>query len=233
MGLKNLSGRHLDIIRRLIVGETAQEICLEMGLSPSRISILKADPLFASAYHEIEMRIADNFIESRASAMEILEDAAPHAARLTRDAILGSIDGEEVPQGLRLKSAWDCLDRTGNKAMEKHLVGHVDLGKLIGEAYSKKFGRDGSAVGKDCNIEDAESVGKDNAFAEGPPAPDDISSDISSDEDDFGVDHDDEGAFENVFGRGDSIPKDLSLMVVEDVEFGSFAPSTPSPEGNA
>ncbi len=193
MGLKNLSGRHLDIIRRLIVGETAQEICIEMGLSPSRISILKADPLFASAYRQMERQIADNFIESRANAMEILEDAAPHAARLTRDAILGSIDGEEVPQGLRLKSAWDCLDRTGNKAMEKHLVGHVDLGQLIGEAYSKKFARDAESVGEDNIVEEALDI------------------------------------------EDDSIPKELSLMVVaEDVNFGSKAPSMPDAvEGNA
>ena len=218
MGLKSLSARHLDIIRRLIVGETAQEICLEMGLCQSRISILKGDPLFASAYHEMEMQIAENFIESRANAMEILEDAAPDAARLTRDAILGSIDGEEVPQGLRLKSAWDCLDRTGNKAAEKHLVGHVDLGQLIGEAYKGKY-------------------------AEGSPAPDDNRGNASAltNATNIKPGNGDGSAVGNARGNDgnaewssarpnaafQSIPKELSLMVVEGAEFGSSAPSTP------
>jgi hypothetical protein len=80
--------------------------------------------------------------------MEILEVAAPDAARLTRDAITGLIDNETVPLPLRLKSAWDCLDRTGNKAVEKKLVGVVDLGKLISDAYREKHygkGRGSSA----------------------------------------------------------------------------------------
>ena len=141
MGLKKLSGRHLDIIRRLIVGQTIQEINIDLGLSLSRISILKADPLFAAAYYEMENRVTEGFIETRASAMEILEDAAPEAAKLTRDAIMGKeIGGVEVPLGMRMKSAWDCLDRTGNKAVDKHLVGHVDLAELIGQAYQEKHG---------------------------------------------------------------------------------------------
>ena len=141
MGLKKISSRHLDIIRRLIVGQTMQEICIDLGLSLSRVSMLKADPLFASAYYEMENKVTEGFIETRASAMEILENAAPEAARLTRDAIIGEqISGEDAPQGLRLKSAWDCLDRTGNKAVDKHLVGHVDLAELIGKAYQEKHG---------------------------------------------------------------------------------------------
>ena len=142
--LKTLSPRHLDIIRRLIVAQNPREVSIELGISQSRISALRGDPLFDAVYRDMQHRVNEGFIEVRASAMQILEDAAPHAARMARDAIIsGEIkyeDGvvEKVPLPLRLKSAWDCLVATGNKAPEKHLVGHVDLGELISVAYKKK-----------------------------------------------------------------------------------------------
>jgi len=152
--LKTISPRHLDIIRRLIVGQMPKEISIELGMSQSRIGALRDDPLFNAVYQDMQYRVNEGFIEVRANAMQILEDAAPHAARLARDAIInGTIeyeDGviEKVPLPLRLKSAWDCLDRTGNKAAEKHLVGHVDLGQLISEAYKKKHqGKDNGGAG--------------------------------------------------------------------------------------
>ena len=154
--LKALSPRHLDIIRRLIVGQAPQEISIELGISQSRISVLRDDPLFDAVYREMEHRVTEGFIETRAKAMEILEVAAPDAARLTRDAISGKIDNENVPIPLRLKSAWDCLDRTGNKAVEKKLVGVVDLGKLISDAYTEKhYGKKAKQV-----VDDAESDDK-------------------------------------------------------------------------
>lgn len=155
--LKALSPRHLDMIRRLIVGQSPQEISIELGISQSRISVLRDDPLFNAVYREMEHRVTEGFIETRAKAMEILEVAAPDAARLTRDAIVsGKIGDVDVPIPLRLKSAWDCLDRTGNKAVEKKLVGVVDLGKMISDAYREKhYGKKAKQV-----VDDVESGDK-------------------------------------------------------------------------
>ena len=142
--LKTLSPRHLDIIRRLIVGQMPQEIAIDLGMSPYRISALRGDPLFDAVYREMQDRIMAGFVETRMNAMQILEDTAPQAAQMARDAVIdGKIGEEVVPVPLRLKSAWDVLDRTGNTGVEKTLVGHVDLGQLISDAYQEKhYGKD-------------------------------------------------------------------------------------------
>ena len=121
-----------------------QEIAIDLGISQYRISALRADPLFDAVYQEMQNRIMAGFVETRMNAMQILEDTAPQAAQMTRDAVIsGVIGGEDVSVPLRLKSAWDVLNRTGNTGIEKTLVGHVDLGQLISDAYQEKhYGKD-------------------------------------------------------------------------------------------
>lgn len=150
--LKKLSPRHMDIIRRLIVGETPGEISLELGMSQSRLSILQADPLFNLKLSEMQDEMNERFIDSRVKAMDILEDAAVHAARIDVHASTGVVeriipgeDGEpdrveyeNVPVALQMKSAWDILDRTGNKGVDRKIVAVASLADLIAEAYKRK-----------------------------------------------------------------------------------------------
>lgn len=151
MTLKRLTPRHMDIIRRLIVGETPGEICLELGMSQSRLSVLQGEELFSAKMAEMQALTNDRFIDSRATAMQILENAAIHAARITVNASTGiverltvdddgndKIEYQEVPIALQMKSAWDILDRTGNKAPEKRIEVHATLADMINEAYKQK-----------------------------------------------------------------------------------------------
>ena len=39
-----------------------------------------------------------------------------------------------------MDSAFGVLDRTGNKGVEKGIIGVIDLGQLIADAYSEKHG---------------------------------------------------------------------------------------------
>ena len=87
------------------------------------------------------------WVAKRANAMSILEDHATGAAQLCVDAVKGYVetineDGDKgyeiVPLGKRLSSAWDVLDRTGNKAVEKSVVAHVSLQDMIIDAYRKR-----------------------------------------------------------------------------------------------
>jgi len=141
----------MDIIRRLIVGETPGEICLELGMSQSRLSVLQGEELFSAKMAEMQALTNDRFIDSRATAMQILENAAIHAARITVNASTGiverltvdddgndKIEYQEVPIALQMKSAWDILDRTGNKAPEKRIEVHATLADMINEAYKQK-----------------------------------------------------------------------------------------------
>jgi len=147
--LKRLNGRHLSIIRRLLVGQPPVEIERELGVSQSRISVLLKDPLFSAKMEEMEERVMSAFVETRASAMEILQEASPDAARMVVDAFrVGKIHDKEVGVGKMLDSAFDVLDRTGNKGVEKSIVGSIDLGKLIAEAYTEKHGDSAYATPK-------------------------------------------------------------------------------------
>lgn len=109
---------------------------LSTGISRHYLRQLKRDPLFMNELAEMEREISARFIEQRASAKEKLKAAEGEAADLCIQAVRGDIDGTPVPMQLRLKSAWDILDRTDNKAPEKKLVMRVD--QLIVEAYKKR-----------------------------------------------------------------------------------------------
>ena len=141
--LKQLSGRHQDIIRRLMCGETPGEICSEFGISASYLSVLQNDPLFIEEMDRMQNRVDDIFITSRQKAMEVLEAAALPAAHMARDAIVdGFIGGQdsrqEVPVKARLDSAWDVLKATGNVKPERKIVAHVTLADMIASAYAAK-----------------------------------------------------------------------------------------------
>ena len=118
-----------------------------MGMSQHYLRALKRDPLFQNELTEMEREISERFIEERASAREKLKAAEGEAADLCIQAVRGDIDGTPVPMQLRLKSAWDILDRTDNKAPEKKLVMRVD--QLIIEAYKKRMKKEGEEEKED------------------------------------------------------------------------------------
>jgi hypothetical protein len=118
-------------------------------MSASYLSVLQNDPLFVSEQEKTQIRIDDIFIDSRQKAMEVLEMAALPAAQMAKDAIVdGFIGGQdnrqEISVKLRMDSAWDVLNRTGNKATEKRIVAHVSLADMIVAAYKDKHGSNGS-----------------------------------------------------------------------------------------
>lgn len=148
--LKKLTPRHMDIIRRLLVAETPGEICLELDVSGSYLSVLQIDPLFNSKLVEMQDELDERFMEGRADAMQVLEAGAVESAKIVTQAATmgkiqnidpetGSIDYKEVSVANQLKSAWDVLGHTGNKAPEKQIVGFFDAAELVKEAYRKKY----------------------------------------------------------------------------------------------
>lgn len=127
----------MDIIRRLLVGQPAHEISLELGMSDVYLSILQKDPVFQAKLEEEQTKLHQRFIESRVDAMEILADTAPLAATICQEAVaVGSVGGTFISPSLRLKSAWDILDRTGFDGVRKVAV--LDLAELITTAYRQK-----------------------------------------------------------------------------------------------
>jgi len=147
--LKKLTGRHRDVIRRLLVGQTPGEVQIELGMSASYLSVLQADPLFKEAYALQQRMVDEKFLEGRATTMEILEvasrDAADIAIKAMRDGRISGVGDEgeiierEISATTQLSSAWDVLNRTGNKAPERKLIGTFDAAELVKAAYAGKY----------------------------------------------------------------------------------------------
>lgn len=105
--------------------------------------MLGRDPLFAETLAGMEGEVHDLWVGKRAVAMDILNDHASTAAKLCTDAVGGKVldaegDVEIVPLNKRLDSAWDVLNRTGNKAVEKRLEIHATLQEMIIQAYQQR-----------------------------------------------------------------------------------------------
>jgi len=167
--LKKLTARHRDIIRRLLVAETPGEICLELGMSESYLSVLQADPIFVARLELEQAKLSERFIEQRMDAMQILEETQGDAALLCREAVVeGMVGGKEIKGDLQLKSAWDVLDRTGITGVDKKLIATASLADLVAEAYKEKHQ---SADGGNGNGDD-----QDHQNGEEPVAAQDSSS---------------------------------------------------------
>lgn len=134
--LKKLSPKHEDIIRRLVLGASPGEICMTCNIAPVTLSILKTDPLFQTRLQNMMDEIDNAFISARVSAMEELEDVAPDAAKLCSE----TVKNEAVPLHMRLRSAWDILDRTGTTKQKQkpNTENTVNVAQLIIQAYNKK-----------------------------------------------------------------------------------------------
>lgn len=127
-------------------------------MSQSRLSILQADPLFNDALQDMQQRMDSHFLTERASAMVILNSAAPTAAVLCKEMVeLGTLDEEAITIPQRIDSIFDILNRTGNKAPDKRLVAHLDLAKLIVDAYEKKHKGNGGTE-DDADVDDDDIV---------------------------------------------------------------------------
>ena len=164
MGLQKITVKHREIMRRMLTRQTTEEISLELTVSTVYLNMLKRDPLFIECLEGMEGEIHNHWVENRTKAMDILEDNAAESAKLCTDAVGGIVDGIEVPLTARLHSAWDVLNRTGNKAVEKKVVAHTTLQEMIIAAYQQRTGAETPASStssqKVQNIQDSQKAQK-------------------------------------------------------------------------
>jgi len=159
--LKKLSARHKDMVRRLLVGETPGEICMELGVSESYFSIIQADPIFQARLEHEEAKLSERFISERMDGMEILLATQRDAALLCREAVKdGTVGQRQLRPEIQLKSAWDVLDRTNVSGVQKHV--HANLADLVTEAYKKKHGGGNGNGNGDKDHDGSESVTMQN-----------------------------------------------------------------------
>lgn len=111
----------------------------ELNVSVATINRLQKDePLFISelaALQEAADRKITDSIE-RLSVIEKLEEGAHEAVKYC----IGVFKGNEADASveLKLKSAWDVLDRSGHKPTEKKAIGVFNAADMITAAYNTK-----------------------------------------------------------------------------------------------
>ena len=76
----------------------------------------------------------------RLSVIEKLEETAHDAADFCRRVIQGKED--DTPVDLKLKTAWDVLDRTNHGKTDKKTIGIFNASDMIIAAYNAKHKKD-------------------------------------------------------------------------------------------
>ena len=141
MGLKKLTARHKEVVRRLVVGETPQQVATDLKMSVVTVQALQRDPLFMGELEEVSAALTRKMMDTR-STNEVLKVAAHKAAMVCAEASGdGMVGGTGIPPDLQLKAAWDVLDRTGYSGTKKSVVGVVtNPADLIIAAYNQRHG---------------------------------------------------------------------------------------------
>ena len=116
--IKQMTSRYREIMRRIVCGQSSQQIKRELRMTDSHYSIITHSSLFQEELKQMEDEIKERMITDLAElrtvdpVTKIFHDAAEEAA--TKDVQLMRSGSEKVSQ----LSAWDILDRAGYKPKE-------------------------------------------------------------------------------------------------------------------
>lgn len=145
-------------MRRLVLNETPEEIALEVGMTAQTVRAWMKEPLFLSEMSDLMDRMEERIINdpNRLDALEILENAASHAAKLCVNVMKNEEEGAGAPLGLRMKSAWDILDRAKGKPVQRQVTTTMSISDLIIAAHDEM--RDGEKTKLHKDADDAVSV---------------------------------------------------------------------------
>lgn len=122
--LKNIRETHRLLARLLAIGTTEKEASVIVGISPSRISILKNDPAFQGL---MEVYKAKQDILTQ-DIMQRFAELGMNAVEELRDRLLEK--PEEFAAGQLLEIATEALDRLGHSPTQKIAVAHVNLDEI-------------------------------------------------------------------------------------------------------
>jgi len=109
---------HREIARRLVLGQRQSDICVDLGISTGRLSIIVNSPLFKLELKRLE-DIRDKGVEDVTRSLKNLAPVALEQIERT----MYTAKSEK----LRTQCAWDILDRAGYKATDKVEVRTTNL----------------------------------------------------------------------------------------------------------
>jgi hypothetical protein len=143
---------HKEIARRLLIGQKAVDIAIDLGITPATVSYTRNSPIVKrqlELMHGARDADAVNFSED-------IKRAAGKALILLEDTIDGEVEGQPVPISLRLRAAVDALDRHIPKvAIQKSFNSHL---VLTAEDIEELKRRAREAAGEIITVEAQEST---------------------------------------------------------------------------
>ena len=117
--LSSLKTRHREIARLMLLGKSNNEISELIGISPTRISQIKSDPMFRGYLASLEERCDRQVMDVRQRLANLSHEALDVVEELLKD----------DKSSIQLAAAKDILDRAGYKPVEK--VETVNLSAVL------------------------------------------------------------------------------------------------------
>lgn len=103
--IQKILPRHLEIMRRLVLGQSQRDIAREMGFTEGRLSIIVNSPLFKTELKKMQRRREDQIFEIQEGLIEAAQmGVILHKAVLSND---------DLPIPFRQRSATDVLNIVG------------------------------------------------------------------------------------------------------------------------
>jgi len=139
MPLKELTPRHLSIIRRLLTGQPHWEICVDVNISGHYLSSLKKDPLFEAEMERMSFEVEQQFLAEMGDAQVILDRLKTPAALKMKELVeQGTVGGRIVKADKQADIVVKALGITGMNAPERHEHTFGNLTEAVIEAYRLK-----------------------------------------------------------------------------------------------
>lgn len=119
---ESLSARHREVARMLAKGLRNKDVCLRLGYTPGRVSVLLKIPKIREEILRFQDRIFDKELGGR------LEEIGPDAM----DVIERAIRSETMLKpGERVETAKWAMEKLTGKAVQKHELESGTLGRLL------------------------------------------------------------------------------------------------------
>lgn len=136
--LRIIQGKHREIMRRQIAGESQRRIALELGMSESRLSIICNSPLYKREYARLEQEVKGRFVEVAANVQNKVTELQPTALGVLEKILKEKeVDGIRVSLPLKRDTALDILELGGNgkKKTDVKNDAMADVVKIISDGF--------------------------------------------------------------------------------------------------
>lgn len=136
--VNEIRDQHHEIIRRLVLGQNAEFIARQIGISGATVRNVKNSPVVQERLSVLNAKRDQQTIDVAAH----IDRIAPKSIKLLEEIITGKGAGANAPISLRARTAENNLDRAGYGAVKKFqgAVGHftgADIEELKQDALKR------------------------------------------------------------------------------------------------